>query len=67
VASRLHASRRRPLALRRGDPDNGVVGLSAVSAARALIAVRGLHRFAASEGVTVTVMTSPRTNLVASR
>ncbi len=40
------------LALRRGDPDNGAVGLSAVSAARALIAVRGLHRFAALEGLT---------------
>lgn len=39
------------VALRRGDPDNGVVGLSAVSAARALIAVRGLHRFAAAEGI----------------
>ncbi|MBV9515335.1 MAG: site-specific tyrosine recombinase XerD [Mycobacteriaceae bacterium] len=38
--------------LRRGDPDAGVAGLSAVSAARALIAVRGLHRFAAAEGVT---------------
>ncbi len=37
--------------LRRGDPDTGVVGLSAVSAARAVIAVRGLHRFAASEGI----------------
>ncbi|MEE9243410.1 MAG: site-specific tyrosine recombinase XerD [Mycobacterium sp.] len=39
------------VALRRGDPDNGVVPLSAVSAARALIAVRGLHRFAAAEGI----------------
>ncbi len=39
------------VALRRGDPDNGVVPLSAVSAARALIAVRGLHRFAAEEGI----------------
>lgn len=38
--------------LRRGDPDNGVVPLSAVSAARAVIAVRGLHRFAAAEGIT---------------
>ncbi|UVO12569.1 site-specific tyrosine recombinase XerD [Mycobacterium sp. SVM_VP21] len=37
--------------LRRGDPDNGVPGLSAVSAGRALIAVRGLHRFAAAEGL----------------
>lgn len=37
--------------LRRGDPDAGAVPLSAVSAARALIAVRGLHRFAAAEGV----------------
>ncbi|OAN26471.1 site-specific tyrosine recombinase XerD [Mycolicibacterium iranicum] len=39
------------VALRRGDPDNGVVPLSAVSAARALIAVRGLHKFAAAEGI----------------
>ena len=39
------------VALRRGDPDNGVVPLSAVSAARAVIAVRGLHRFAAAEGI----------------
>jgi integrase/recombinase XerD len=38
------------VALRRGDPESGVVALSAVSAARALIAVRGLHRFAAAEG-----------------
>ena len=40
------------VSLRRGDPDAGTVGLSAVSAARALIAVRGLHRFAAAEGLT---------------
>lgn len=39
------------VALRRGDPDTGVAALSAVSAARALIAVRGLHRFAAAEGL----------------
>jgi integrase/recombinase XerD len=39
------------VALRLGDPDNGVPALSAVSAARALIAVRGLHRFAAAEGI----------------
>jgi integrase/recombinase XerD len=39
-------------ALRRGDPDSGAAPLSAVSAARTLIAVRGLHRFAAAEGVT---------------
>ncbi|WP_236056690.1 site-specific tyrosine recombinase XerD [Mycobacterium sp. SM1] len=39
------------VALRRGDPDAGVPVLSAVSAARALIAVRGLHRFAAAEGL----------------
>lgn len=37
--------------LRRGDPDAGAVPLSAVSAARALIAVRGLHRFATAEGI----------------
>ncbi|HUO36803.1 MAG TPA: site-specific tyrosine recombinase XerD [Mycobacterium sp.] len=40
------------VSLRRGDPDTGTPALSAVSAARALIAVRGLHRFAAAEGVT---------------
>jgi integrase/recombinase XerD len=39
------------VALRRGDADTGVSPLSAVSAARALIAVRGLHRFAAAEGL----------------
>ena len=38
--------------LRRGDPDTGATALSAVSAARTLIAVRGLHKFAAAEGVT---------------
>lgn len=41
-------------ALRRGDPDAGVAALSAVSAARAVVAVRGLHRFAAAEGLTET-------------
>jgi integrase/recombinase XerD len=40
------------VALRRGDPDAGVAALSAVSAARAVVAVRGLHRFAAAEGLT---------------
>ena len=40
------------VALRRGDPDTGEHALSAVSAARALIAVRGLHRFATAEGLT---------------
>ncbi|EUA35358.1 phage integrase family protein [Mycobacterium xenopi 3993] len=40
------------VALRRGDPEAGAPPLSAVSAARALIAVRGLHRFAAAEGLT---------------
>ncbi|OIN82385.1 site-specific tyrosine recombinase XerD [Mycobacterium malmoense] len=39
------------VSLRRGDPDSGTAALSAVSAARALIAVRGLHRFAAAEGL----------------
>ena len=39
------------VSLRRGDPDTGAAALSAVSAARALIAVRGLHRFAAAEGI----------------
>lgn len=42
------------VALRQGDVDNDVVPLSAVSAARALVAVRGLHKFAAAEGVTET-------------
>lgn len=42
------------VALRQGDPENGVVPLSAVSAARALVAVRGLYKFAAAEGVTDT-------------
>ena len=32
------------VALRRGDEDTGAVALAAVSAARALIAVRGLHK-----------------------
>ncbi|WP_156628522.1 site-specific tyrosine recombinase XerD [Mycobacterium sp. 1274756.6] len=40
------------VALQRGDDDAGLAPLSAVSAGRALIAVRGLHRFAAAEGVT---------------
>lgn len=40
--------------LRRGDPGHGVPELSASSAARALIAVRGLHRFAAIEGLVPT-------------
>ncbi|CAJ1582485.1 site-specific tyrosine recombinase XerD [[Mycobacterium] wendilense] len=42
------------VALRLGDPDAGVPALSAVSATRALIAVRGLHRFATAEGITET-------------
>ncbi|QBJ94691.1 site-specific tyrosine recombinase XerD [Rhodococcus sp. ABRD24] len=42
------------VALRRGNPAEGAVALAASSAARALIAVRGLHRFAAAEGVTPT-------------
>ena len=37
--------------LRRGNPDAHVTPLSAVSAARALIAVRGLHKFASAEGI----------------
>src|SRR6201991_3330162 len=40
------------VSLRRGDPDTKTTPLSAVSAARAVVAVRGLHRFAASEGLT---------------
>jgi integrase/recombinase XerD len=40
------------VSLRLGDEDLGNVPLSAVSAARALIAVRGFHRFATAEGLT---------------
>jgi integrase/recombinase XerD len=40
------------VALRRGDAAAGAAPLSAVSAARTLIAVRGLHKFATAEGVT---------------
>lgn len=39
------------VALRKGDADTGAAALSAVSAARALVAVRGLHRFLAAEGI----------------
>ncbi|MDV3207965.1 MAG: site-specific integrase, partial [Rhodococcus ruber] len=39
-------------ALRRGDPERGRPALAASSAARALVAVRGLHRFATTEGRT---------------
>ncbi|MBB3038661.1 site-specific tyrosine recombinase XerD [Hoyosella altamirensis] len=39
------------LALRKGDPANNVQSLSASSVARALIAARGLHRFAHAEGM----------------
>jgi integrase/recombinase XerD len=37
--------------LRKGDTDAKAMPLSAVSAARALIAVRGLHKFASAEGI----------------
>ncbi|GGC61421.1 site-specific tyrosine recombinase XerD [Hoyosella rhizosphaerae] len=40
--------------LRQGDPDNKVRPLSSSSVARALIAARGLHRFALAEGMTST-------------
>jgi integrase/recombinase XerD len=40
------------VSLRRGDPDTKTMPLSAVSAARAVVAVRGLHRFAVSDGLT---------------
>jgi integrase/recombinase XerD len=40
------------VALRLGDQEQGNAPLSAVSAARALIAVRGFHRFATAEGLT---------------
>ena len=39
------------VALRKGDTDTKAMPLSAVSAARALIAVRGLHKFASAEGI----------------
>lgn len=39
------------VALRRGDPPNGVRALSLSSTARALSAARGLHKFAAAEGM----------------
>ncbi|TPG28107.1 site-specific tyrosine recombinase XerD [Mycolicibacterium hodleri] len=39
------------VSLRLGDEDQGTVPLSAVSAARTLIAVRGFHRFADAEGL----------------
>ena len=39
------------VALRKGDADTGAAALSAVSAARALVAVSGLHRFLAAEGI----------------
>jgi integrase/recombinase XerD len=42
------------VSLRRGDPDTKTSPLSAVSAARAVVAVRGFHRFAVSEGLTET-------------
>jgi integrase/recombinase XerD len=40
------------MSLRLGDETLGTTPLSAVSAARTLIAVRGFHRFAAAEGLT---------------
>ena len=40
------------IALRTGDPNRELPPLAASSAARALIAVRGFHRFAAAEGMT---------------
>lgn len=42
------------VSLRRGVPDAGLPALAASSAARALIAVRGLHKFATLEGITST-------------
>lgn len=39
------------VALRSGDPERGLPALAASSAARALIAVRGFHRFATAEGM----------------
>jgi integrase/recombinase XerD len=40
------------IALRSGDPNRELPPLAASSAARALLAVRGFHRFAAAEGMT---------------
>lgn len=37
--------------LRRGDPERGITGLAASSVARALIAVRGFHKFAVEEAM----------------
>lgn len=42
------------VSLRRGNPDAKLPPLAASSAARALIAVRGLHKFATAEGITAT-------------
>nr|WP_255450046.1 tyrosine-type recombinase/integrase [Skermania sp. ID1734] len=42
------------VSLRRGDTEAKLPALAASSAARALIAVRGLHKFAAAEGITQT-------------
>ena len=42
------------IALRTGDPNRELPPLAASSAARALIAVRGFHRFAAAEGIVQT-------------
>lgn len=42
------------IALRQGNPDQERPALSASSAARAVVAVRGLHKFAAAEGLTRT-------------
>jgi integrase/recombinase XerD len=39
------------VALRTGDPEAGVAPLAATSAGRALVAARGLHRFALEEGL----------------
>ncbi|MFT3662161.1 MAG: site-specific tyrosine recombinase XerD [Gordonia sp. (in: high G+C Gram-positive bacteria)] len=41
------------VALRRGDPERAVAPLADSSVARALVAARGFHRFAAAEGMTV--------------
>jgi integrase/recombinase XerD len=40
------------VALQRGDPERGAAALSVSSTARALVAARGLHRFAVAEGMT---------------
>jgi integrase/recombinase XerD len=41
------------VSLRKGDPESGVAALADSSVARTLVATRGLHKFAAAEGIVV--------------